>query len=243
MAQSTDFYGKKIKGAANLNEWLSDNSRTKGCTSLNVHYLRAFKQVDKELGRTAVVNYFLLTKLGVEDVRTMLRSSMKQRKFLRAVIIDIKQYRIEADMQKMFDKELRSLQRRVDHVFRIVIENLKLTEYYPFFRDVGFEQLVDFSTEYHGGGATDIDFLIPQIEEYNATHQQEIAEHLESIKVEKEARDAHRQRIKEQDKLEKELRKKARKAANAEVKEIKDNEKKHKSRQKRIDRSFEYLYR
>ena len=240
MAQKTDMFGRKVKGPMDIKEWINYNERTKGCTKLNVHYLREFKQVDKEMGRIATVCFFLVVRLQVYDVRQMMISMGKQRDLIMVLCNDLKVYRVEPEDVKMFDRNLMQLKRRCDHVFRIIQENIRLTEYEPYFRNVGYERLVSFDTVYKDDTSTPLDDMIADIEAYNSMHEQEVAEHMESVKAEIEARDAHRQRVKEQDKLEKELRKAARKAERDEAKEIKKNNEKHAAQVRKDNRIYEY---
>lgn len=226
-----------------IRQWLNDKTRRKGCTKHNVHYLREYKGADAELSRIAVITYFLKVRLGINDCNTMMRSARKQRDLLWVVICDLKVYRVEAEDVSAFEHDLRSIQRRCAHVFRIVVENVRLTEYYPFFREMGFDILLDFGRVFHDGEDSALDKLLPEIESWNAKHKEDIAQHMESVRREIEIRDAHRAMVEAKAKAEKEARKQAKREENAEIREMKKNAEKYRVQERKFERSINRYYK
>lgn len=221
---------------------MNEPRREKGCTRNQVGYLRDLRQCDKELARIGVLTFFLTTRLGIEDTRSMMWSAVKQRKLIAAVCIDLKKYRVDPEYDNIFKWDIQGLKRRCDYVFKVCKEDLRLTEHYPYFEAVGFEQLMDIPLEFRDKTETPLDKILPDMEMWENNHKTEIASHMESVKEEIRIRDEHREKVRETAKAEKEAEKDKKKAERDEIKEIKKNNEAYRKRQRKIEKEFERYY-
>lgn len=225
-----------------INDWLNDPRREKGCTKNQVNYLRELKQCDKELARIGVLTFFLVTRLNVNDARQMMWSAMKQRKLIGATCAQLKTWRVDPIYDRAFQLDIRGFHTRCDHVFKICKEDLRLTEHYPYFESVGFEQLMDIPLEFRDKIETPLDKILPDMEMWENNHKTEIAAHMKSVKEEIEIRDKHRAEVVAKAKAEKEAEKAKEKAERDEIKEIKKNNEAYRKRQRKIEKEFERYY-
>lgn len=233
-----DIYGRKT-----IQSWLDDKRRPKGCSQLNMEYFRELKQYEREFSRILIITYFLMQECKITDVRQMFYSAKKQKNLIAAIQIGLRQYMVTQEWQKTFQMTFGNFRRRLDHVFRIIQENIRLTENYPYFQDVGFDRLIDFSVEYPKDHDTCNKRLLEEIANWNAEHPEEVKHHMEKVKTEIENRDRHRAEVREAVRIEKEMRKQAIKAENAEIREMKRNEQEYQKQKRKTDRMFEYIYK
>lgn len=211
------FYGEK-----NISSWMHDQKRKKLKTVPDlyaIHYISELRKLQKQLARTAVINYFLLTRLGMTDCRSMTISAASQRKFCFAAIAELNTYELDPKYHRPFDKNLEKIQRRIDHIYRITQENLRLTRYWPYFEAVGFDRLLNFPpVVYNENGGSMLDIIMPELEQWMAEHEEEVDKHMEKvqpeidrikafrekkaaeIKANKEAEKAEKKRLKEEQK-------------------------------------------
>lgn len=230
-------------GGRNMRTWMDDNERLKGCSTKNIEYLRELKAILPEYSRIGILTYFLVTRLGVEDARTMMSSAKKQKELILAVMTDLKKYFVTKDYEPVFEKNLQSFRKRCDYVYAICKADLQLTEHWPYFSEVGFEKLLDFETRMAGKDESVLDILIPEMEAWEAAHPDEIAAHMESIRPELEARDRHKAEVRAKEKAEKEAKRTAKRAENAEIREMKQNAKKEEQRRRKLDKELDTTVR
>ena len=222
-----------------MRTWMDDNERLKGCSNKNIEYLRELKAILPEFSRIGTLTYFLVTRLGVEDARTMMNSAKKQKELILAVMTDLRKYFVTKDYEPVFERNLKSFRTRCDYVYAICKADLQLTEHWPYFEAVGFEKLLDFETRMAGKDESVLDVLVPEMEAWEAAHPDEIAVHMDAIRPELEARDRHKAEVREKEKAEKEAAKARKKAENDEIKEMKQNAKKAQQRQRKLEQEFE----
>ena len=225
-----------------VNDWINWPDRVKGCSKKQIDIIRDYKRLLSELARTSTLTYFLLNNLDIKNCRTMMTSSNNQRDFVFAAYINLKEYRLDPEFYSMFRRNAESLQRRVDHIFRICKENLRLTEYYPYFEENGFDMLLDFRTEFFNDGRTPLDGILPDIEKWNSEHQDLIKAHMEKIQPEIDAMNAHKQMLHDKAMAEKKAAAEERKKERELKKEIKAFHKKEDKRDKAIERSLNHAY-
>lgn len=226
-----------------VNNWMDEPKRPEGMNRRGKEYFLEVKQLDKEFARNNILLFFFVTRYGMGDLRTMMRSGKRQRELIYSLMKDLKKYAVTEEWDKVFRREINNLDKRCKHVFFILKDNIRLTELYPYFQETGFDRLVDFGVRYANADDSAADQLEKEIAEWRAGHEKEIAEHMASVAGEIAARDEHRRRVAEQDKAEKEARRLARKAANAEVREIRENNRRYAMRKRKIERSFERYYK
>ena len=221
-----------------MNDWANDNSRKKGVTQINVKYLRLLNQIKYEFAQLATANYFGLVKLGIENCRVMMESSKKTSDFIFFIICQLKKYKLEGDWIKVFDRNIKRLNIRVEYLRKIFKENLKYTKYYPFFEENGYTFFTEFKTVYNDDNTTPLDYLICELDEYEKFNTQKINDYLESIKDEVEAYEKYHSNVIEKEKEEKKKKKERENEEKAFQKETEAIIKKQKSEIKKIDRQF-----
>ena len=226
-----------------VNIWMNTKDRPEGMNKRGKKYFLEYKTVEKEFGRNNVILYFLITRLGMNECYSMLSSGRKQKSYIRAVKVQLKEYAVTEEWEKDFERDLNSLKRRCRHVFRIIQENIRMTEQYLYFQTIGFDRLTDFSVAYAKGEDEAADQLEKEIAEWNDAHRDAIDRYMESIKEERDNMIRHREKVAEDDKAEKKARREAKKAQTAEVREIRKNREKYRKHQRKIEKEFEQYYK
>ena len=230
--------------AMRLQDWLNDKSRPRDLYKRNLEFLREAKDIKFLLGRNKLILWFVMVKLGIEDVRAMFVSCSKQRELIWLVIKDLKEHGVISKYEKMFKRELASIRRRCEYVYKITLENIRMTEYYPYFKTVGLDYLNNYVQDFTKDNTEEAEEkLLADITKWNSEHTDEIAAYMESIKEEKEAMERHREKIKADKKREKEEAKRARAEIREFEKESAKIRKKRELEEKKIERSFERYYR
>lgn len=229
-------YGRK-----RVNDWMKE-VREPGMNKRGARYFLEFKEIRQEFGRNNSILYFLIKEMNMKELNSLLGSHIKQKKLVNSVIDELKKYCVTEEWEPVFDRDVKSLHERTRYVLSIIKANIKLTELYPYFETVGFDRLMDFSVKRNSGDDDATDELRDEIQKWNAEHSEVIRKHMEDTAEERANLEAHRERIAESNRREKEARKIARRQANAEVKEIRENNRKYLMRKKKIDRQFERYY-
>lgn len=225
-----------------INNWLEDNTRPEKLSRKNVEYLRKIAVLDKEMARISTISYFIINNLHI-DLRTIMNSVVKQRKLIWCVMESLKKYEVRPEDVILFDKFERAIRARTTHLFTVITRILEDTEYYPYFIARGFNVLVSFNTGYKELEDTPIDWLVEDIEKWNAEHQEEVEAYAVEARKRQEIHDQYRAKVTAEEKAEKAAEKQAKKDKRKEENEIIKEQKKERARQKRIDKSFEVYYR
>ena len=230
-----------------VNDWINWNQRKPGATKLNVKYLREYNDITSEFARARIKLYFLLCDLGIKYVQTMFISTRKQLDFIYAVRGSLREYQLTPYFEPLFEKDVKSLRRRIEHINRIVDEDIHLTEYEPFFNEVGIDvtwmDKIPNRVEVKARGKENLLSEIGQAaRKWNEEHPDIVKAHMEKVKPEIEQYEEYKQRTKAAEDAKKKKQREERKALTAEVKEIKRYAKAYKNRQRMIDRSFEVYY-
>lgn len=215
-----------------VNEWLNRQDLDDGYTIANAKYLREYSYISNELKHYSAILYVLGVKLENHYLTKMMHSAKRQSEFCRAVCAELKHKKVERIHWKLFERDIKSLYRRLETIERITKEDLHLTEYEPFFNT--FDDFYGFDGEYEE--------LAQMAKKWNEEHKDEVLAHLENVKPEIERHNAYIQRNVEARKKERLEMRAKRKAENDEVKAIKQNAEKDKKRMKKIERSFEKYY-
>lgn len=237
--------GRGLYGQLTVKDWLEDASRIplKGISLKNIDYVMDIDKASIELGRTATLNYFLLTRLNIGNCRVMMKSAVAQRSFCRKVIVDLNRYEVDKKYDKAFKQFIDGLFRRGDYIYRIVQENLKLTRYWLYFEAIGFDSLMEFERQYRDDDSTVFDRLIPEMEAWMEEHKPEIDAYMERIKPEIERREKFLEKKKADAKAEKEARRKAKKAERDEIKMLKEQQRKNDIAKRRWEKEFKTTMR
>lgn len=232
-------------GQLTVKDWLEDASRIplKGISLKNIDYVMDIDKASIELGRTATLNYFLLTRLNIGNCRVMMKSAVAQRSFCRKVIVDLNRYEVDKKYDKAFKQFIDGLFRRGDYIYRIVQENLKLTRYWLYFEAIGFDSLMEFERQYRDDDSTVFDRLIPEMEAWMEEHESDIDEYMEKIRPEIERRENFLAKKKADKKAENEARRKAQKAERDEIKMLKKQQRKNDIAKRKWEKEFETTMR
>lgn len=222
-----------------INNWLYSKKREKiddfGITE--IYYQASLEKLIKETKKNTTMCYFLLTKLGIENARTMMCSGVAQVKFMQKVIVELNTWKV-GKWKKAFDRDIAGIERRVQFVRKICMENIRLTEYYPFFITKGVEVLSDFDTAFTEEKSTPLDGLIAQINEWSAEHPEEIRRHMEKVKPEIELLQSRREAEKAAKKAEKNAQKAAKKQAREMEKQLEKERKEEKRRKEKWEKEM-----
>ena len=227
-----------------VNDWLNDETIEEGYTILNSKYKKAYLNLIYEFSKRSVLLYFLTVELGVKNLRQLFNSVNKQKTLLRMINARLHVKKVEPKWIDTFDYEIRNTINRLKTIDRAIDINLNLTEFYPYFKEFGYDFInlneeEEMSTEELRAHCND---LLAGWEAWKADNQDKIDAHMEATRKEREALEAERARNKALDKAEKEAAKAKKLAANAEVKEIKKNSKRT-LHDYNLDKSFSHLYK
>lgn len=237
--------GRGLYGQLTVEDWLEDASRIplKGISLKNIDYVMDIDKASIELGRTATLNYFLLTRLNIYNCRNMMISATKQRSFCRKVIVDLNRYEVDEKYDKAFKRFITALFNRSNYIYRIVQENLKLTRYWLYFEAIGFDSLMEFERQYRDDNSTVFDRLIPEMDSWMKEHEADIDEYMEKIRPEIERRESFLAKKKADRKAENEARRKAKKAERDEIKMLKEQQRKNDIAKRKWEKEFETTMR
>ena len=230
-----------------VNDWINWNQRKPGATKLNVKYLREYNDIRAEFARARIKLYFLLCDLRITYVKTMFISTRKQLEFIYAVRGALREYQLTPYFEPLFAKDVKLLRYRIEHINRIVDEDIHLTEYEPFFNEVGIDvtwiDKIPNRAEVEAKGKENLLSEIGQAaKKWNEEHPDIVKDHMEKVKPEIEQYEAYKQRIKDAQDEERKKKREEKKAITAEVNEIKKNAKARRGYQKKVDQSFEVYY-
>lgn len=239
-AQKTRVYapskkmGSGFYGQLTINDWLHDKKRVplNGISVKNAMYAADLIKASKELGRTAVVSYFLAARVFEDhgyianNCRSMMYSAVRQRALCYLAQRELEKYTVDPKYDKAFERDIKSIFRRSDHIYLIIRENLRLTRYWPYFEPVGFERLLDFEQKYVDGPESVLDGILPDMERWMNEHEAEIDAYMVKIQPEIERKQAFLANKKAAAKAEKEATKAAKKAERDEIKMLQEQKRK-----------------
>lgn len=236
-----------------MNDWIDDPDRPEGMNQAAGFFYRELKDVDKHLARNNTILWFLLTEYGMTDMRQMMISTSRMRGLVYKLMIQLKGYRdddgkeylghaVTQEYVPAFKRDIANMRNRVEHVFFIIKKDLEETELYPYFREVGFDRLIDFGVKYPKDNKEQVGQLKSEVEEWNAEHRDEVDAHMSEMAERIQNRDKHREQVAEDKKAEKLAKRLAKKAQTAEVREIRENNRKHEIRERKMRREFERYY-
>ena len=235
-----------------IQTWLNDQNKIQGISVENLQYIERLAICKKELARLACVTYFLLTKCSDDDVersnyRTMMHSLSNQKDFVKVVLWNLPQYKIQTsdmDYTKIFLRDISKIEKRCDHVKTICTENIRLSSYYPYFKQHGFFDVFD-NVKYDDFDSKKCFFerLSVDIQQWNDDNKKEVDDWVKKVKEEKRISDAYHKTQQEKTIAEKAQRKKAEKEQKEYENEILENKRQEEIRQRKIERSYNHLYK
>lgn len=246
-------HADSVYGGKRITDWLESADRPEGMNQTGKKFFLELKDIDKRMARNNTILYFLLMEYGMQEMRTMMISTSRVRSLIYKIMVQLKGWKdddgdehpghaVMPEWISVFQKNIDSFSRRADYVFAIIKKDLEETELYPYFREVGFDRLVDFGVRYPKDKDEQARQLKEEIEQWNAEHQDEVDAHMAVMAPQIQARDAHRKKVAEDRAAEKQARRLAKKAETAEVREIRENNRKYWKQVKKENRDFERYY-
>lgn len=193
-------------GFKDFSTWLSDNSVPKGCVKANVRFLRELQDVIEMVKVNNSVMFFLVAELGIYDCRKMLLSGRKVRNLLSVVAKNLKEKQVTKEYIPVFEAQIKRLTDRQVFVLKIAEENIRLSKYYPFFMEHGFDSLLDFDSEF---GDTDLLYMKDVFADWEKNNADKISQHMANIKPELDRINSLREQRAADRKLSKQLQKNA----------------------------------
>ena len=184
--------------------------------------------------------YFMLAVMKIEYVRSMFYSCKRSKEYIIAMVLNIKEKRITNKYVKHFENDVMRARDRLETIDKIIKEDLFLTEYYPYFMEKGFDILKDFEND--GSGKEQLQVIVDDFENWKIDNKEKLDAHIVEMEKQKQIYLEHRRKVEEQTKAEKQAEKYKKKLENNEIKEIRENNKKHKSEYRKLERSFERYY-
>lgn len=227
-----NIYYRQTDTVRSVNEWAQRQDLEEGYTIANAKYLRDYSCFASEFRRYALLLYVLSVEMNEYYSRRMMRSAKKQAAYCGAVCMALLEKKVEKQHYKLFERDIDSLERRLEYIEIITKENIHLSEYEPFFNTFG--DLFDF--------CGDEGELAEMARSWNAEHTEEVKKHMEEIRPELERHNEFIKRKKEEKKQKTIAMRKRIRDENDYVKEIKRNKKKNDSETRKIERSFERYY-
>lgn len=224
----------KDKNVKTINEWLDRDDLPEGYTIMNAKFRRDFNRLAKALSCQAKYLYILGVDMEARYVTKMMWSAKRQSSFCRSVAASLREKRVEREHIAIFQKTVNRIERRLETIERITREDIHLTKYEPF-----------FMAEIYGKELKDIDFddLKETADAWISSHKDEVEKHMKEIEPELERYEAFKARKRNSIKAEKDAKRQKKKDETAYIKELRENAKKHKAEQKRLDKSFEVYYK
>lgn len=218
---------------ASVSEWARRNNLPDGHSIYNTRFKAEYRILRRELKKQASFLYVLNVQAGIHYVGKMMYSAKKQAKFCESILIQLDTKEVLKEHTKAFELDVKMIKGRLETIRRITKEDIHLTEFEPFFNEVGYG--LDYNEiDYHD---------IPQMAaDWNEKHRGEVEEHMKRIQPELDRYEAFKKRKVEQYKAEKEAEKKAKKEQREYENEIIRNRKKNRAEYKKLERSFERYY-
>ena len=242
--------GRGYFGKYTINDWMDDKKKLplKGISLKNAMWEADLLRAEKQLSRTSTVTYFCMTRLAEtayeqNNYRTMMKSSVNQQKLCYSCARYLEEYEVDPKYDKAFERDIKKIFGRCDHIYRIVQENLKLTRYWPYFDAVGFERLLDFEQVYSDDKSSVLDVVLPEMEAWMNEHEAEIDAYMEKIQPEIDRKKAFLAKKAAAKKAEKEAAKAAKKAEKEEEKQRVAYDKERKKKTAKWDREYEKLFK
>ena len=233
-------YGSKLKHP-DIKEFICTNDVPLKPNAKSKEYLETLYKIGRRNKKLLCVLYFMKVMMGMQSMATMFVSCQKVRDLIASISSRLYRKAVTEEWEPTFDKYISDTLKRLDYVMRIMRENIYLTEYYPFFAEVGFDTLFDF--DMHG---EDIDGRLEEIkqsfESWKEGNLDKIDAHMRKTESLRTALDEEKARNKENDKLEKEERKAARKKETDEVREIRFWQRQHEKEERKIEKEMRRYY-
>lgn len=220
-----------------------DDRITEPANDRSAKYLEIGKKLKKRNGKILAILYFLMEELNVKSVATLFSSVRKVSRLIYVLNQALTRKAVTDEYAEAFNEFVKKSVKRMDHVLRIMKEDLYLTEYWPFFREVGFDDIFDF--ELTGDYAENNRRLLLIKERFlvwKSDHTTEIEEHMTKVQPMVTALDEERKKRKEDAIAEKEKKKAYERSIEDEIRQRRKYDEDRKRREKKIERELSVYY-
>ena len=227
-----------IKQFMNTNDLpFEPNSRSK-------EYIAVINKLEKKNKKITAILYFLKVICGITRAETMFVSTQKVTKLFHALYIHLCRKAVTDEYVPIFEKFFKQQNDRMTYVLKIIKENLILTEYYPFFCEIGYDSIFDYELKPDFDENDRYFYGIKErFDAWKPIHTAEIEAHMEKVQPLIDALESQAQRNKEKAIEEKKKHNEYRKSITAEIRQSKKYDAERDKRQRKLDREFERYYR
>lgn len=224
-----------------VNNWLYDKSITKGHNKSSIKYFNEYKRLWNEFGKLAAILYFIMTVLKLNEVHTLFNSIVKNRTFLSYMVRKLYEHEVGDDWIDAFDRGIKNHEKRLDYVWFITKDHIRLSEYYLYFEEKGYDILKDFNQK-EMKVSEHLNYILDDFRKFKEEHKEEINAHMESIKEEKERLENRRKNMRDEKKQSRRKVIEDRSKERKEQREIEKDIKKRKAEERKINGSFNRYY-
>lgn len=119
-----------------IGNWLKVR-KPEGQNEASRYFLRQAGEIDREFAKNQEIIYFLIEHVGLYEFRSLLRSGKKSRKLIKVLISTLEEYGVTDEWEPVLRKTVEDLRERYGYVHDSIIpESIRMTNIYPYFRDV-----------------------------------------------------------------------------------------------------------
>ena len=234
-----------MKKYYNVKQFITTNDVPFEPNERSLYYRNAIDKINKHNRQLICVLYFMKTALGIDSVTTMFLSTQKTRDLMKCLRFSLLIKAVTKEWEQLFDNFINDSINRINHVQKIMKEDLYLTEWYPYFQDKGFDKLFDIKTEAPGGKENNELFekMKLDFEEYKKEHPDKIADHMAKAYPLINALETQRLREREKERLERQRLSEARREEKEEIRQSKILNSEIDKRERKINREFERYWK
>lgn len=206
-------------------------------------YFTIIDKIDKKNKKVIAILYFFKVILGITSMETMFVSAQKMKRMFYVLKGTLNKKAVTDEWDGLFSKFVTDSNKRLDYILKIIRENLFLTEYYPFFREIGLDSVFSYelTSDFE---ANDRYFygIRDQFEEWKPAHTAEIDAHMAKAQPMIDALAEQARRVKEKEEAEKKARAEYRKSITAEIRQRKKYDAEREKAGRKLQREFERYY-
>lgn len=163
--------------------WLNAK-KPEGQNEASRRFLKQVEEIDRGFAMNQEIVYFLVEHLNMYECRSLLRSGRKSRNLIKALISNLEEYAVTDEWEPALRKMVEDLRERYDYVHDNVIpESIRMTNFYPYFQEVGFSKLDDFAERHHADWKNKriTQEFLEEITAWKKAHSNEIVDHMEAV--------------------------------------------------------------
>lgn len=232
--------GTNAWGKVDIGTWMHDKRLREKPTKYNIQYLREYKDILHSFQEICITLYFLKNEMKIPYAGNLFWSAKKQKDFLIDTVLMLKSREVNEKYAEVFERSKSNFDRRLEHIWLIIKEDVRLTECYPYFQEKGFDCLKEF--DFHSG-SDDLNAISEDYRVWAEKHADLIENHMASVKEEIDRKNKHFAEQRAKAKAEKEYLKEIERYEKAKQKLIDSDIARNQKRYKAIERSYEKYYK